>query len=114
MKKFGSKVISLMLALVMVVGIMPAMLSTAVSAEDTASRATVTTGASGIINLFKTDTYYDMGEKIDTPLTYEFELISCGQISSGRAGAILGNYSLDKTRCINIEIYEYGKVRFSG
>lgn len=112
MKK--NRLLSLFLAVVMLFGsvcfALPELAFTATAAGT--DEVTVTTNTAGMVHFFKEDTYYTMPEKIDTPLTYEFEVLMQASIPNDvRGGAILGNYGKDKTRCVNIELYN-GSIRF--
>ena len=82
------------------------------ASETDANLVTTTTGNTGNYPYFKEDTYYDISNAIDTPLTYEFEVSNCGSIGSGSGGVLLGNYGKDKTPCVSIEFSEWGQIRF--
>ena len=112
MKKIGSKVLALALALVMLISVIPAVSLSFVANAATEAQTTVVTGASGVKNYFKSDTYFDMPEKIDAPATYEFELVGLGGYGQERGGVIFGNYGKDKTPCVSIEVHQYGTLQF--
>jgi len=116
MKKSTSRVISFVLALLTILSAAAFPLTVfAEKVTSTREDITVTTGTSGATNYFKEDTYYDLPKLDATPLTYEFEVAVPKDGITGKGvygGVILGNYGLDGTRCISIEIHEYGKVRF--
>ena len=108
------RVLSLFLAVVMLCGSVSFVLSelTFTATAASADEVTVTTNTAGMVHYFKEDTYYTMPETVDTPLTYEFEVLMPTAIpNTKRGGAILGNYGKDKTRCVNIELYN-GVIRF--
>jgi len=117
MKK--NRLLSLFLAVVMLFGsvcfALPELAFTATAAGT--DEVTVTTNETRVMHYFKEDTYYTMPETIDTPLTYEFEVLIPGTIPVGdeenpvRGGVIFGNYGRDKTRCVNVELYN-GSIRF--
>ena len=113
MKRFSIRAVAVSLVLVIAIGIVPAFFNLPVSAEGAGSDVTVTTGTSGVMNYFKEDTYYTLSDAIDTPLTYEFELMAMNDIGGTgvRGGVIFGNYGKDGTRCVSIELFTYGKVR---
>ena len=114
MKRIFVSMAALAMSLMMLLGAVFSAPGVTVYASDTDSETTVITGASGVMHYFKEDTYYDMTKPIDTPLTYEFELMAMGDIGGVgvRGGVILGNYGKDKTRCVNVELYTGGHIRF--
>ena len=114
MKKLFVRIAALTMSLMMVLGGVFTFFDVTAFASDTAGETTVITGASGVMHYFKEDTYYDMTKPIDTPLTYEFELMAMGDIGGTgvRGGVILGNYGKDKTRYVNVELHTYGHIRF--
>ncbi|MBR2971517.1 MAG: hypothetical protein IKC61_01140, partial [Clostridia bacterium] len=87
----------------------------AVGAQAVAGSGVVTTpGVSENQRYFKEDTYYEMSNKINAPVTIEFELAGCTHIGSAAAGVIIGNYSEDATSYINVEAIDYGRLRVRG
>ena len=76
MKKFFVRTAAFTLSVLMILGGVFTFLGVTAFASDTDSETTVITGASGVMHYFKEDTYYDMTKPIDTPLTYEFELMA--------------------------------------
>ena len=117
MKNKALRVLYLVLAVLTVFNALSLpMLAYASADKVTSTREdiTVTTGSSAGSNYFKEDTYYDLPKLDTTPLTYEFELSVPKSIGGAGVygGVILGNYGKDGTRCISIEIHEYGAVRF--
>ena len=116
MKKFASRALSLTLTLLMIFSALslPMAIFAADKVTSTRDDISVITGTSGGSSYFKEDTYYDLPKLDTTPLTYEFEVAVPTTIGGDGVygGVILGNYGKDGKRCIRIEIYQYGKVRF--
>ena len=86
-----------------------------VSARSAQSNVVTTPGASEVSRYFKEDTNYEMSEKIDTPVTIEFEISSCGNIAGASNGGVLfSNYSEGASTYLIIEADTYGKLRVRG
>ena len=86
-----------------------------VSALSEQSNVVTTPGSSALSRYFKEDTNYEMSEKIDTPVTIEFEIAACGNIAgASNGGVLLSNYSEDASTYLIIEAETYGKLRVRG
>jgi len=108
---------SSLLICMMLILVMPSasLTANAAGAQAVAGSGVVTTpGVSENQRYFKEDTYYEMSNKINAPVTIEFELAGCTHIGSSGGGVIIGNYSEDATSYINIEAVDYGKLRVRG
>ncbi len=117
MSKIISRALSFILVLVMLVGIIPLNFTVSVTAaSQTTSGGVVTTpGATENYSYFKEDTSFDMASKIDTPMTFEFELAGCANLAGAeKGGVIIGNYSESASTYINIEAVDYGKIIVRG
>ena len=122
MRKKSSKIFlrlftSSILICMMLILAMPlaSLAANAAGAQAVAGSGIVTTpGVSQNQRYFKEDTYYEMSDKINAPVTIEFELAGCTHIGSSGGGVIIGNYSEDATSYINIEAVDYGKLRVRG
>ena len=120
MCKKSSKIVSrlLVVALLFAMLLMVA-LPTASLAAETASVSSVsvstTPGSTENLRYFKEDTSYDMSEKINTPMTIEFEITGCGSIPGATpGGVIVGNYSENAATYVNVEVAEWGLLRVRG
>lgn len=117
MRKRICRAVSLVLTLALLVGMMPMVfvVSTSAATQVTTGGVVTTPGASENYKYFKEDTSFDMSSKINTPMTFEFELAGCGNIAGGiKGGVIIGNYSEDASSYINIEAVDYGKITVRG
>ena len=117
MKKITSRAVSLVLTLAMLIGMVPMVFSVSVDAasQTTTGGVVTTSGATENYKYFKEDTNYEMTNKVDTPMTFEFELAGCGNIAgASKGGVIIGNYSESASSYINIEAVDYGKLIVRG
>ena len=117
MKRITSKVLSLVLSLALLMCMMPITLSVSAlpSSQTTTGGVVTTPGATQNYKYFKEDTNFDMTSKVDTPMTFEFELAGCANIAGAtKGGVIIGNYSEDASSYINIEAADYGKLIVRG
>ena len=117
MCKKSSKIISrfLVVTLLMAMLVALALPMASSAAESSVSGVTITTGSSENLRYFKEDTSYDMSNKVDTPMTIEFEITGCGSIPGANpGGVIVGNYSEDAASYINVEVAEWGLLRVRG
>ena len=102
----------LIVAIVPVVSIAASELN---STRSTSASVVTTPGSTGNYRYFKEDTYYQMTNKINAPMTIEFELTGCSYLAGAEnAGVIVGNYSEDASTYINIEATTYGKLVVRG
>ena len=115
MKKSVARVLSFVLTVTLLLGMMPMTIVTSAGSQTTFDGVTTTPGATGYQNYFKEDTSYDMSSKVNTPMTFEFELAGCSALpGASNGGVIVGNYSENATSYINIEIETYGKIIVRG
>ncbi len=117
MKKNTPKVVSLVLTLAMLIGTLPLALSvrTEAASQTTVGGVVTTPGATEVLKYFKEDTAFDMSEKVNAPMTFEFDLAGCGNIAGAvSGGVIIGNYSEDASAYINVEAVDYGKLIVRG
>ena len=117
MKKMITRAVSFILTLALFIGMIPMTFPASVEAASqiTTSGVVTTPGATENYKYFKEDTSYDMTSKVNTPMTFEFELAGCGNIpGASKGGVIIGNYSEDASSYINIEAVDYGKIIVRG
>ena len=117
MKKITSRAVSLVLTLALLICMMPVTLSVSAlpTAQTTTGGVASTPGTSDNYKYFKEDTNYEMSSKVDTPMTFEFELAGCANLpGASKGGVVIGNYSEDASTYINIEVVDYGKIIVRG
>ena len=117
MKRTTSRVISLALTLAMLIAMVPLTMpfETESASQITNGGVVTTPGVSGNLRYFKEDTCFDTSKKVDTPMTFEFELAGCANIAGAvPGGVILGHYSEDASSYINIEAVTYGAITVRG
>ena len=120
MSKRSSRIISRLLVVTTLVAmLLVAMLPVVSLAQENRSVSSVdistTTGSTENLRYFKEDTYFDMSEKVNTPMTIEFELTGCGSIPGANpGGVIVSNYSEDASSYISVEVAEWGLLKVRG